>query len=172
MPHPAAVALALLATALGAPMVAQRFSSGVDRVGVDDIEYALHRISVSESRGVRFHSSQDGNAQFVLNARFDASEVELHCGWDDVLVVRSGYGVLEHGSRVRGERAYTRGEWRARRIVESEEVILKPGDLVRVPAGVAHAVRPLGDAPVVYLVVKNRSARASTRGICGTEQGN
>jgi mannose-6-phosphate isomerase-like protein (cupin superfamily) len=167
MSTPATVALALLVTALGAPVVAQAFSSGVDRVGVDDIDNALHRISVTESRGVRFHSSQDGNAQFILNARFDASEVELHCGWDDVLMVRSGYGVLEHGALVRGERAYTRGEWRARRIVEAEEVILKPGDLVRVPAGVAHAVHPLGDAPVIYLVVKNRSARPSTAGLCG-----
>ena len=42
-------------------------------------------------------------------------------------------------------------------IVAPTQVSLAAGDVVRIPAGSGHAIRSLGDVPLVYLVVKVRS---------------
>jgi mannose-6-phosphate isomerase-like protein (cupin superfamily) len=38
---------------------------------------------------------------------------------------------------------------------------LGPGVVVRIPAGVPHVIRPLGAAPLVYLVLKEQAAGKS-----------
>jgi len=126
---------------------------------------ALDSTMRSGAKGVQFRLAADRNAQYLMNRRTSPSEVELHCEWDDILVVRAGAGVVSHSSRVQKPVKYTWGEWRAARLVTPEEVTVRPGDVVRIPAGAAHQVRPLGDVPLVYLVVKVRSAM---EGMCGS----
>ena len=148
------------------PILTQSLTYGVTRISDDDVQYALERVSASESRGVKFRSARDGRAQFILNVRRSASEIEIHCAWDDVVIVRSGYGVLQYGQSIRGEQSYPGQEWRASRIEKPVETVAGPGDIIRIPAGVAHSVRPLGDAPVVYVIAKNAASKPSRSGVC------
>ena len=129
----------------------------VDRISAADMQEALLESTGSGSRGGVFRASRDNHAQYLLNRRTDASVIELHCAWDDLLVVRSGAGVVQHGSKLRGLERYGANEWRAAELVSPAETSLAAGDVVRIPAGEAHRIKPLGDAPLVYLVVKVRS---------------
>lgn len=129
----------------------------VSRVSAAEMQAALARSDESDSRGGLFRAAHDNNAQFILNRRTSPSVIELHCMWDDWLVIRSGAGTLRHGSKLRGLGRYAAGEWRATGIVEAGEVTLAAGDVLRIPAGQAHTIIPLGDAPLVYLVVKLRA---------------
>lgn len=129
----------------------------VSRVSAAEMQAALARSDESDSRGGLFRAAHDNNAQFILNRRTSPSVIELHCLWDDLLVVRSGAGTLLHGSKLRGLGRYGAGEWWATGIVEAGEVTLAAGDVLRIPAGQAHTILPLGDTPLVYLVVKVRT---------------
>ncbi|MCC6317696.1 MAG: cupin domain-containing protein [Gemmatimonadaceae bacterium] len=126
---------------------------------------ALMASDESDSRGGLFRAARDNNAQFVLNRRTTASALELHCFWDDILVIRSGLGVLRHGRKVKGLVRYGAGEWRASSLVGASEITLASHDVLRVPAGEAHSISPLGAAPLVYLVVK---VRAFEERACGS----
>lgn len=150
---------------VGTPTIIGAQPHTVQRIASADVARALEQTSRTGAKGVMFSASKDGNAQFVMNRRTSDSEIELHCEWDDLLLVRSGAGVLRHSRKLQGLERYGWGEWRAARLVQPTEVNLSAGDLVRIPAGDAHMVRPLGDAPLVYLVVKVRSV---ARGVCGS----
>lgn len=130
---------------------AQVAAQAVDRIGAADLNAALTQSMSSGSRGVLFRASDDRNAQFIMNRRTEPSHVELHCAWDDVLVIRSGVGVLAHGRKLKQLERYGAAEWRASAIVAPREVNLTPGDVVRVPAGEGHVIIQLGAAPLVYL---------------------
>ncbi len=39
---------------------------------------------------------------------------------------------------------------------------LAPGVVVRIPAGVPHVIRPIGGAPLVYLVLKEHVSGSAT----------
>ena len=101
-----------------------------------------------------------------MNRRTAPSEIELHCDWDDLMVVRSGAGVVATSRRVQKPVKYSWGEWRAERLVSAGETTIAAGDVVRIPAGHAHQVLPLGDVPLVYLVVKVRSPGLGE--VCGS----
>jgi hypothetical protein len=137
--------------------IASPSAQGVNRIADADMRAALKASDESDSRGGLFNVARDNNAQFVLNRRIAPSALELHCFWDDLLVVRSGLGVLRHGRKVRGLVRYGAGEWRGTSLADANEVTVASGDVIRVPAGEAHSIAPLGEAPLVYLVVKVRS---------------
>lgn len=145
-------ALVLISGSAAFPAAAQ-----VSRISAADMASALTRSDESDSRGGVFKASADNHALFILNRRTAASAIELHCTWDDLLFVRSGAGVLRHGRKLRGLERYGYWEWRAGEIVAPTEVNISAGDVIRIPAGEAHTITPLGDAPLVYLVVKMRS---------------
>ena len=163
------LAVAPVAFAVGmrasSPAIPPSTASTIDHIPASALNAALDSTMRSGAKGVQFRLAADRNAQYLMNRRTSPSEVELHCEWDDILVVRAGAGVVSHSSRVQKPVKYTWGEWRAARLVTPEEVTVRPGDVVRIPAGAAHQVRPLGDVPLVYLVVKVRSAM---EGMCGS----
>ncbi len=136
----------------------------VTRIANEDIQNALLQTHRNASNGVAFRMAQDLGAQFILNRRTAPSEVELHCAWDDLLMVRSGVGELEHGNKLQGLSRFSAGEWRATALVKARRVPLTAGDIVRIPAGHGHTVRPLGDAPLVYVIVKVKSDAATPCG--------
>ena len=73
------------------------------------------------------------------------------------MVVQSGFGSVEYSRAIKGGSHYSRGEWRGGVLTPAPtSVELVPGVIVRVPAGVLHLVRPLGEAPLVYLVLKEK----------------
>lgn len=132
-------------------------SVNVDHLSSRMLDSAARHAARNEARGVSFRTSADNTVQYILNHRSSASAIELHCAWDDLILVRSGAGTLRHSRKIAGLEKYTAWEWRGTRLVTPRAVPLGPGDVVRVPAGEGHEISRLGDAPLVYLVVKVRT---------------
>ena len=76
----------------------------------------------------------------------DKLVVDVHCAWDDLLIVQSGSGTLRTSRKFKGLARYTQWEWRASTLVEPSEVTLSVGDVVRIPAGDGHWIAGLGDS--------------------------
>lgn len=133
----------------------------VDRIAPADVRAILSRVA-ADSRGAILRGSMDGRASYVINVRRDTSQLERHAGWDDVMIVQSGYGFVDWSTHAKGGARYGEGEWRGGTLVAPVTTLeLGPGVVVRIPAGVSHVIRPLGAAPLVYLVLKEEvSAKA------------
>ena len=125
----------------------------VNLLRASEMRAALARVR-PDGRGVIFASSQDRRAQFILNRRTGPSEPEVHADWDDVLIFQSGLGTLRFGGRLIGARSLADTERRGGKLDNELITQVGPGDVLRVPAGVPHQIEPLGDAPLVYLVMK------------------
>jgi mannose-6-phosphate isomerase-like protein (cupin superfamily) len=145
------------------PMSAHRIGSEVvDRLTPSEMKGMLNYVS-ADARGAILPMSQDGRAQYIINARRDVSEPERHAAWDDVMIIQSGYGFLDYSASIKGGARYGRGEWRGGKLTPAPTSLeLAPGVVVRVPAGVPHVVRPLGAAPLVYLVLKEKVSGSVT----------
>jgi hypothetical protein len=73
------------------------------------------------------------------------------------MIVQSGYGFVDYSRSIKGGARYGKGEWRGGVLTPALTTIeLAPGVVVRIPAGVPHVIRPLGAAPLVYLVLKEK----------------
>jgi len=135
---------------------AQRYRM-VDVVPFASTQDALARLGQSDALGVIFQASRDGRATYLMNRRTRPSEVELHRTADDLFIVQSGQGVIRVGGIVTGDWGMAPGERRGGRQRDAADVVVRAGDLVRVPAGVPHSVLPASSTlPLVYLVVKLR----------------
>lgn len=130
---------------------------GVDAVSGLKIDSTLRLVTAENGRGANMGGSRDGRIEFKINRRVDPSAIELHCSWDDILVVRSGEGILRHGANIDEPKRVWNYEWRARRIVKPLEVPLSVGDVVRIPAGEAHEIHVSSSEPLVYLTIKTLS---------------
>lgn len=130
----------------------------IDRIPASAIASATAQSSRSGSAGVVFSTSLDNNTQFILNRRTKASAVELHCEWDDIIVVKEGVGAMRASRKLRGLERYGAWEWRAKELLNAQVVPMRSGDIVRVAAGVAHEISATTDTALVYLVVKVRSS--------------
>jgi mannose-6-phosphate isomerase-like protein (cupin superfamily) len=141
------------------PMSEHRIGSEpVDRIAPSLMKGMLNYIA-ADSRGAILPTSLDGRAQYIVNARREASEPERHAEWDDVMVVQSGYGFVDYSARIKGGARYGAGEWRGGVLTAPTTTLdLSPGVVVRIPAGVPHVIRPIGGAPLIYLVLKERAS--------------
>jgi len=80
--------------------------------------------------------------------------VEVHRDWVDVTYVRAGSARLETGTTVRGDWKTGKGEWRGGHIVRPHVRILRAGDMVVIPAGLAHRIVPLHGKAFEYVTIK------------------
>lgn len=96
----------------------------------------------------------DPRFRYWVAARRETAVAEIHEEWTDVVFVRSGTAVLRTGPRLADGRLEAPHEWRGAVIEHSQDRHLGPGDVVIIPAGVAHQYRPTGSAPFAYLTVK------------------
>lgn len=80
--------------------------------------------------------------------------VEVHEKWVDVTYVRTGAARLQTGTTVKGDWRTGDGEWRGGRIVHPHLSELKSGDMVVIPAGLAHRFIPLHGKPFEYVTIK------------------
>jgi mannose-6-phosphate isomerase-like protein (cupin superfamily) len=134
----------------------------VDRLTPTDIRGMLNYMA-ADSRGAILPKSLDGRAQYIINARRVASEPERHAEWDDVMIVQSGYGFVDYSRSIKGGARYGKGEWRGGVLTPAPTTLeLAPGVVVRIPAGVPHVIRPIGGAPLVYLVLKEHVSGNAT----------
>ena len=93
--------------------------------------------------------------------RSERGEPELHANWDDVVIVRSGTGVLRTGRQLIGQRLTLPGNWRGGTIQHPDARSLHEGDIVVIPAGVAHQFIPAGSTSFTYWALKGRAANAA-----------
>lgn len=80
--------------------------------------------------------------------------VEVHRDWVDVTYVRAGSARLETGTTVRGDWKTGRGEWRGGRILHPRVHIMRAGDMVVIPAGLAHRFVPRKGKAFEYITIK------------------
>ena len=90
----------------------------------------------------------------VLVRRNAPGEMEVHDLWDDVFVVRSGSATLVVGSTFSGTRMTAPGERRGGIIGDPRTIQIRAGDVLTIPAGVAHQVIPAEGDTITYFVVK------------------
>ncbi len=108
------------------------------------------------AEGGELFIAPDQQTSYMVLRRTTESEVEEHSRWDDILIVRAGTGSIELGARTTGARMAAPGELRGGRITTPRRMVLRPGDVARIPAGVPHAFVPSGSEPWEMLVVKVR----------------
>lgn len=106
--------------------------------------------------GTTLLTSGDEQTQYVLVRRTVSSVPEVHARWDDLVMVRSGNGVIEMGDSLVGSRYRAPGERVGGSFTKSHQIIVHAGDLVRIPAAVPHAFIVSGTEPLQYLVIKQR----------------
>jgi mannose-6-phosphate isomerase-like protein (cupin superfamily) len=95
-----------------------------------------------------------GAYTYLAIRRDRTGEVEVHAGWDDVMVVETGTATLLYGGSVSGGRQTAPGERRGGSIGGGTAQTLAPGDVMVIPAGVPHQVRVPEGGSVTYFVVK------------------
>ncbi|HEV8364769.1 MAG TPA: cupin domain-containing protein [Gemmatimonadaceae bacterium] len=101
-------------------------------------------------------TSGDRQTAYVLVRRSVTSEPEVHARWDDVVIIRSGTGAIEMGDSLVASRYRAPGERMGGTLINSSRLVVRAGDLVRIPAAVPHAFVVSGTEPLEYLVIKQR----------------
>jgi mannose-6-phosphate isomerase-like protein (cupin superfamily) len=101
-------------------------------------------------------TSADERTTYLLVRRTTSSQPEWHARWDDIVVVRSGSGVIVFGDSLVGSTLRAPGERRGGHFTKNYQIVVRGGDLVRIPAAVPHAFIVSGTEPLEYLVIKTR----------------
>ena len=121
----------------------------------------------SESPGFKLWKAQDlksyaksemlgdfGNHNTRMTFRDNDGEVEVHDNWTDVIVVESGEATLMIGGTPVNPKATAAGEWRAASATGAEKKLLAPGDILHIPAGVAHQFLVAPGKKITYFALK------------------
>lgn len=122
-----------------------------------------------------FHQWSDSNLASVIrkpNVSVDLSDhefffidtimrdrsgaVEVHDRWNDYLIIQKGDGVIAYGGTAISPKQVSLGEWRAAKMAGGNTMPVHPGDLVVIPAGIAHQMRLEGGKTIRYLAFKAR----------------
>lgn len=106
--------------------------------------------------GMTLLTAADERTTYLIVRRTTSSQPEAHARWDDIVLVRSGTGVIVFGDSLVGSTLRAPGELRGGRFTTNHQIILRTGDLVRIPAAVPHAFVVTGAEPLEYLVIKTR----------------
>lgn len=128
----------------------------VDFIRADNLADAAKRLGGQRTRGETMLTSSDEQSTFLLVHRTVSSEPEVHARWDDVVIVRAGTGALELGDSLVGSVYRAPGERKGGAITMRYSILVRAGDMVRIPAGVPHAFTVPRDSALDYLVLKQR----------------
>jgi mannose-6-phosphate isomerase-like protein (cupin superfamily) len=113
--------------------------------------------------GSTLHTSLDAQTTYLLVRRRISSEPEVHARWDDIVMVRSGRGVIVMGDSLIESRYRAPGERAGGRMNRSFQLVVHAGDIVRIPAAVPHMFIVHGAEPLEYLVIKQRRQQLPIR---------
>ena len=119
------------------------------------------------TRGQTVLTSDDYQTTFLLMHRTTSSEPEVHARWDDIVLVRSGESVIQLGDSLIGSTVRAPGERIGGHFHVSQKIVVRPGDIVRIPAAVPHAFIVDPARPVDYLVIKQRRQNLPIRWYVG-----
>ena len=134
------------------------------RVSGGAIDSALRSLAASTSSSDIARDLPTGDLtryQVVVLSRRVVAAAELHERWSDVVFVRSGAAVLRTGRVLAGQQSKGQGEFSGTAIVSGRDRAVGPGDVLVIPAGLAHQWRPTGTAAFTYVVLKMRAGRAT-----------
>ncbi len=106
--------------------------------------------------GTTVLTSSDDQTTYLLVRRTTSSKPEVHARWDDLVIVRSGTGAIEMGDSLVGSRYRAPGERIGGKLTGSFQIVVRAGDIVRIPAAVPHAFIVSGAEALEYLVIKQR----------------
>jgi mannose-6-phosphate isomerase-like protein (cupin superfamily) len=95
-----------------------------------------------------------GNHYTMLAYRAATGSSEIHEHEADVFVIQEGDSVLITGGKMIGGHQTKTGELRGTSIEGGERHPLKTGDIVHIPAGVAHQILVTPGKPITYFVIK------------------
>jgi len=90
----------------------------------------------------------------MIGRRDGAGVPERHEAFSDIFVVQRGSATLRYGGTTEAEKLTTPGEWRGGTIRNGSEAVLRPGDIVVIPAGIPHQLLPGAGEHFVYLTFK------------------
>ncbi|HJQ19243.1 MAG TPA: hypothetical protein VJ867_02770 [Gemmatimonadaceae bacterium] len=106
--------------------------------------------------GMTVLTSGDEQTSYIIVRRTKDSEPEWHARWDDIVIIRKGAGAVVMGDTLIGSTLRAPGERRGGKFGRSFQMLVKEGDVVRIPAAVPHAFVVSDSTPLEYLVVKVR----------------
>jgi mannose-6-phosphate isomerase-like protein (cupin superfamily) len=138
------------------PVRAETLPSKVDYVPQGRYDELRNLVVRSRAMGGTLFNSPDGQTNYVLVLRTRPSDVEEHSRWDDLIITRAGSGSIEVGRRTKGAHFLAAGELRGGAITAPSRLEIRAGDIVRIPAGIAHAFVPNGTEPWEFVVIKVR----------------
>ena len=104
----------------------------------------------STARTVGAHAAYS----YVQARRVSSGVPEVHDRWIDVVMVQSGHAALVTGGRADGSHVASPGEHRGGAIAGGTTRPIGPGDLVVIPAGIAHQYQLAPGDSVRYLTIK------------------
>jgi mannose-6-phosphate isomerase-like protein (cupin superfamily) len=81
-------------------------------------------------------------------------QVEVHMTQNDIIMVKSGQGKMTVGGQVKGNHQEEPSEWRGGEISGGSVHPLSAGDVIFIPAGVAHQALVAPPASLTYVIVK------------------
>lgn len=142
----------------------------VDFIRADNLADAAKRLDGRKTRGETMLTSSDEQSTFLLVHRTVSSEPEVHARWDDVVIVRAGTGALELGDSLVGSAYRAAGERKGGTITMRYSILVRAGDMVRIPAGVPHAFTVPRDSALDYFVLKQRRQNLPIRWFGDTGQ--
>ncbi|MDQ2666816.1 MAG: hypothetical protein M3Z05_12485 [Gemmatimonadota bacterium] len=91
---------------------------------------------------------------YSLTRRETTGGIEVHMAWNDVFVVQSGSGTLMTGGVLAGAKEGSPGELRDGVLTGGALAMLKPGDVVIIPAGTPHQMQLAAGERITYLTIK------------------
>jgi mannose-6-phosphate isomerase-like protein (cupin superfamily) len=95
-----------------------------------------------------------GNHNARMTFRDNDGEVEVHDNWTDIIVVESGEATLMIGGTPVNPKGTAAGEWRAATAMGAEKRLIAPGDILHIPAGMAHQFLVAPGKKVTYFALK------------------
>jgi mannose-6-phosphate isomerase-like protein (cupin superfamily) len=96
----------------------------------------------------------EGNRTFMVAHREGSGLAEVHDKQADIMFISSGEITMVYGGTVVGGKTTAPGEIRGPSITGGTEVKLGPGDILHIPAKVAHQMKLDPGKQVTYFVAK------------------
>jgi mannose-6-phosphate isomerase-like protein (cupin superfamily) len=96
----------------------------------------------------------DGNRTFMVAHREGSGQAELHDKQADVMMISVGEVTMVYGGTIVDGKTTAPGETRGASIRGGTEVKLGPGDVLHIPARVAHQMKLEPGKKVTYFVTK------------------
>jgi len=131
----------------------RRRADFIDATRLSQTAAGLARLPVA---GTTILTSGDEQTTYLLVRRTTSSRPEVHARWDDLVIVRAGVGAIELGDSLVGSTYRAVGERIGGTFTKSYQLVVRAGDIVRIPAAVPHAFIVSGTEPLEYLVIKQR----------------